>query len=123
MRRAARLPRFPLLPALIILWTAGLPCAPNLPAQAASVQTVSILKPTVYPDSPENRELIGRVIQWSVNRSNDLYERHIAVDYNQRGERADYSVEVMANFSGDDSAGRTAKYRSSKPKRCRCLGG
>ena len=44
--------------------------------------------------------VISKVIQWSVNRSNELYGQHITVDYNQRGERADYTVLVTASFSG-----------------------
>jgi len=94
MRKAALV-----LPALIVTVAIGILFAPD-----AVGESVSILMPTVHPDSPENRALVGKVIQWSVTRSNDLYAQHITVDYNQRGQQADYSVLVNASFSGDDSA-------------------
>jgi len=100
------------LPALIVLGILGVLFAPGVDAQNTSVQSISILKPQVYPDSPKNRALIGRVIQWSVTRSNDLYAQHITVDYNQRGDRADYSVTVMASFSGEDSVISTRMIRN-----------
>ena len=87
-----------ILTALIILGAIGMLVTPTLAAES-----VSILKPSVYPDEPENRALINKVIQWSVTRANDLYGGHITVDYNQRAQRAEYSVMVSASFSGDDS--------------------
>jgi len=103
MKRASRILSPRVLSILFTLWVIGILFAPSVYTQNATVQSVSVLKPEVYPDSPENRALIGRVIQWSVIRSNDLYAQHITVDNNQRGRQADYSVAVMASFSGDDS--------------------
>ncbi|UCF96986.1 MAG: hypothetical protein JSV89_17685, partial [Spirochaetaceae bacterium] len=92
--------------ALIILVAGGVIVGrPGFTQQASGQrESVSILKPQVYPDTPENRALIDKVIQWSVTRANDLYGLYIDVDYNQRGRQAEYSVLVSARFSGGDSS-------------------
>ena len=69
----------------------------------AQGESVTILRPKVFPESSEHRALINKIVQWSVARANDLYGNYINVDYNQRGQRADYSVQVNAYFSDTSS--------------------
>jgi hypothetical protein len=69
----------------------------------AQGESVTILRPKVFPESSEHRALINKIVRWSVARANDLYGNYINVDYNQRGQRADYSVQVNAYFSDTSS--------------------
>jgi tetratricopeptide (TPR) repeat protein len=69
----------------------------------AQGENVTILRPKVSPNSPENVALVNQVVQWSLARANDLYTNYINVDYNQRGQQADYSVQVNAYFSDTGS--------------------
>jgi tetratricopeptide (TPR) repeat protein len=66
-------------------------------------ESVTILQPKVFPESSQHRALINKIVQWSVSRANDLYGNYIDVDYNQRGQQADYSVQVNAYFSDTGS--------------------
>lgn len=91
MRTAGRI-----LFTLIFLGVGGVLFGQNPSAQP---ETVAILLRYVHPDSPENIELIDKVIQLSVARANDLYGRYIQVDYSQKAQQALYTVEVTAYFS------------------------
>ena len=70
---------------------------------SAQGESVTILQPKVFPESSQHRALINKIVQWSVARANDLYGNYINVDYNQRGQRADYSVQLNAYFSDTSS--------------------
>jgi len=69
----------------------------------AQSESVTILPPKVFPDSPDNIALVNKVVQWSVARANDLYGNYINVDCNRRGQRTDYAVQVNAYFSDTSS--------------------
>ncbi|UCB45460.1 MAG: hypothetical protein JSV25_14820, partial [Spirochaetota bacterium] len=96
MRTAGRI-----LFTLIIIGVGGV-----LFGQTLSVQreTIAIQLRYVHPESPENIELIDKVIQLSVARANDLYGRYIQVDYSQKAKQALYTVEVTAYFSEDGNS-------------------